>query len=448
MLLLLLGAVGLVLLIACANVGNLLFTRALSRRKEIAIRFALGAARGRVFQQLLTEALLLAAAGGAFGLLLAYGVLTSASTLLAGQVPRAEEISIDGRVLLFAIGVSMLTGVLAGTLPGVRASRSDLNDAVKDGGRSDGAIGVGTRRMLIVCEVALSLVLLMGAGVMVQSLLALRHVDTGFDPNNVLTMRVRLVEARYPTAAQRSAFFEAALQRIRALPGVVAAGTIDDLPLADGSSQTLALEGYAPQRDPVAVQVRQISPGYLRAMGIPVLRGRDVLDSDADVLLVSQDAAKLYWGADDAIGRRAILPALSKTVLRQVVGIVGDVKQRNLIEGTTPTVYFYTREPYGRATFAIRTTVPPAVLAPSTVAAIRAIDPEQPVVDTRTMVHVLDEKLTPQHFSALLLGIFAGVALLLAAVGIYSVSRTSCADAAARSGSERRLARRAPTSFG
>ena len=171
MLLMLLGAVGLVLLIACANVGNLLFTRALSRRKEIAIRSALGAARGRVFQQLLTEALLFAGAGGALGLLLAYGTLTSASTLLAGQVPRAEEISIDGRVLLFAIGVSMLTGVLAGTLPGVRASRSDANDALKDGGRSAGAIGVGTRRVLIVCEVALSLVLLMSAGVMIAKVI-------------------------------------------------------------------------------------------------------------------------------------------------------------------------------------------------------------------------------------------------------------------------------------
>ena len=297
-----------VLLIACANVGNLLFTRALSRRKEIAIRSALGAGRGRVFQQLLTEALLLAAAGGALGLLLAYGTLTSASTLLAGQVPRAEEISIDGRVLLFAVGVSMLTGMLAGTLPAVRAGRSDLNDALKEGGRSDGAIGVGTRRLLIVCEVALSLVLLMGAGVMIQSLLALRHGDTGFDPNNVLTMDVRLVDARYPTPAQRSSFFDAALQRIRALPGVEAAGTIDDLPFADGSSQTLALEGYAPQRDPVAVQVRQITPGYLRAMGIPVLRGRDIVESDAEVLLVSADAAKLYWGADDPIGRRATLP--------------------------------------------------------------------------------------------------------------------------------------------
>src|SRR5438874_11758070 len=288
MLLLLLGAVGLVLLIACANVGNLLFTRALSRRKEIAIRLALGAARGRVFQQLLTEALLLAGTGGALGLLLAYGTLTSASTPLAGQVPRAEEISIDGRVLLFAVGMSMLTGMLAGTLPAVRAGRSDLNAALKEGGRSDGAIGVGTRRLLIVCEVALSLVLLMGAGVMVQSLLALRHVDTGFDPDNVLTMRVRLVEARYPTPAQRSSFFDAALQRIRALPGVESAGTIDDLPLVDGSSQTLDLEGYPPQRDPVAVQVRQINPGYLRAMRIPVLRGRDIVQSDAEVLLVSR----------------------------------------------------------------------------------------------------------------------------------------------------------------
>jgi putative ABC transport system permease protein len=422
MLLLLLGAVGLVLLIACANVGNLLFTRALSRRKEIAIRFALGAARGRVFRQLLTEALLLAAAGGALGLLLAYGALTSASTPLAGQVPRAEEISIDGRVLLFTIGVSMLTGVLAGTLPGVRASQLDLNDAVKEGGRSDGAIGVGTRRALIVCEVALSLVLLMGAGVMVQSLLALRHVDAGFDPNNVLTMRVRLVEARYSTGPQRSAFVEAAVQRIRALPGVVSAGTIDTLPVADGgSAQILGLEGQGPRFDAPVVQVRQISPGYVRAMRIPVLRGRDVADSDTDVLLVSQAAAKLYWGADDAIGRRARLPALSRTLHREVVGIVGDVKQRNLIEGATPTVYYYTRDSSARKTFAIRTSVPPATLVQPAVAAIRAIDPEQPVADTKTMMQVLDQKLTPQRISARLLGVFAGVALLLAAVGIYSV---------------------------
>ena len=422
MLLLLLGAVGLVLLIACANVGNLLFTRALSRRKEIAIRSALGAGRGRVFQQLLIEAVLLASVGGALGLLLAYGTLTWASNLLAAQVPRAEEISIDGRVLLFALGLSMLTGVLAGTLPAVRAGRSGLNDALKEGGRSDGAIGVRTRRVLIVGEVALSLVLLMGASVMIQSLLALRSGDTGFDPDNVLTMRVRLVEARYPTPEQRAAFVTAALRRIRALPGVTAAGTIDDLPFsAGGEAQFLGLEGQAPRRDVPIVQVRQVTPGYLRAMGIPVLRGRDVLDSDAEVLLVSQQAAKLYWKADDAIGRRARLPLLDRTLLRQVVGIVGDVKQRNLIEGATPTVYFYTRERSAETTFAIRTAVPPATLAQSAVAAIRAIDPEQPVANVQTMAQLLDQELTPQRFSALLLGVFAGVALLLAAVGIYSV---------------------------
>jgi putative ABC transport system permease protein len=423
MLLMLLGAVGLVLLIACANVGNLLLTRALSRRQEIAIRSALGAGRGRVFQQLLTEALLLAGAGGALGLLLAYATLTSAATLLASQVPRAEEISIDGPVLLFAVGVSMLTGMLAGTLPAVRAGRSDLgglNGALKEGGRGDGAIGGGTRRLLIVCEVALSLVLLMGAGVMIQSLLALRHGDAGFDPDNVLTMRVRLADARYPSPAQRSSFFDAALQRIRALPGVEAAGTINDLPFASGESQTLALEGYSSHREPATLQVRQITPGYLRAMGIPVLRGRDAVDSDAEVLLVSREAAKLYWGEDDPIGRRAALP-FSKTVLRPVVGIVGDVKQRSLAEGPTPTAYYSTREPSGRVTFVVRTSVPSATLVQPVVAAIGAIDPEQPVFDLRTMVQLLDDKLAPQRLSALLLGVFAGVALLLAAVGIYSV---------------------------
>jgi predicted permease len=422
MLLLLLGAVGLVLLIACANAGNLLFTRALGRRKEIAIRSALGAGRARVFQQLMTEAVLLAGAGGALGLLLAYGTLVSTSALLAGQLPRAEEISIDARVLLFAVGMSLLTGMLAGTLPALRAGRSDVNEALKEGGRAGGAIGVRARRVLIVCEVALSLVLLMGAGVMIQSLVALRSGDTGFDPGNVLTMRVRLVEARYRTPEQRSAFFEEALQRIRALPGVEAAGRIDDLPFsAGGEAQILALEGEPPRRDPAVVQVRQVTPGYLRAMGIQVLRGRDVAETDSEALLVSADAAKLYWGAEDAIGHRASLPAQSTTVFREVVGIVSDVKQRSLTEGFTPSVYVYTRQPSGRATFVVRTRVPSTTLTQPIVAAIHGIDPEQPVVDIRTLVQVLDGGLTSQRFSALVLGVFAGVALLLAAVGIHSV---------------------------
>jgi putative ABC transport system permease protein len=421
MLLLLLGAVGLVQLIACANASNLLFTRTVARRKEFAVRAALGAGRWRVFRQLLTEAALLAATGGAIGVGLAFAILTASSALLATHVPRAEEIAIDSRVLLFAVAMSIVCGALAGTLPAWRAGRPDLNDALKQGGRGGSTVGVRTRRVLVASEVALSLVLLMGAGVLIQSLLNLRYIDTGFNPENVLTMRVRLVDARYPTPAQRSAFFETALRQIRVLPGVEAAGTIDDLPFSAGEAQTLEREGYPPQEDPVAVQVRQVTPGYLAAMDIPVLRGRDARDGDADVLLVSEQAATIFWGSDDPIGRRASLPGGGSATLRTVVGIVGDVKQRTLSDGPTPTVYSYTRTPSRRATFAVRTSVPPGSIAPAAVGAIRAIDPEQPVVEIRTMAQVRDETLAPQRLSALLLGVFAGVALLLAAIGIYSV---------------------------
>jgi putative ABC transport system permease protein len=423
-LVMLLAAVALVLLIACANVGNLLFARALGRRKELAIRSALGAARGRVVQQLLIEALVLAAAGGALGLLLAHTTLSAAASLLVDQVPRADEISIDTRVLVFVAGVSVLTGILAGILPAVRAGRADLNDALKEGGRSDSAVGLRTRRLLIVCEVALSLMLLMGAGVMLQTVLALRNSDTGFDLNNVLTMNVALPETRYATAAQQSQFFNQALQRLRALPGIEAVGTIDTLPFQGGSVQPIVLEGRPEllPRDQPTVQVRQISPGYLRAMRIPVLRGRDVSENDVDVLLVSRGAASLLWGSDDPIGRRITLPLMSKTAYWQVIGIVGDVRQGDPGEPPAPTAYYYTREvPRNEATFVMRTALPPAALSLSAASVIRAIDPEQPVEDIRTMIEVRDATLTSQRFSALLLCLFAAVALLLASVGIYSV---------------------------
>jgi len=424
-LLMLVGAVSLVLLIACANVGNLLFARALGRRKEIAIRAALGAGRGRVFQQLLIEALVLAVAGGAAGLLVARASLTAGAKLLSNQVPRADEITIDGRVLLFVIAASLLTALLAGALPAIRAGRSDLNDALKEGGRSDaGTVGIRTRRLLIVCEVALSVVLLMGAGVMIRSLLALRSVDAGFDPRNVLTMYVRLPETRYSTPAQKSAFFDNTLQRFRALPGVEAAGAIDDLPTQGGSVQPLVIEGKTEllPRDQPTVEVRKITPGYLKTLRIPLLRGRDVADNDVEVMLVSRSAARLLWGDVDPIGRHATLPLQSKTVIKQVIGIVGDVKQEELSGSTAPTVYEYTRErDLSGSQLALRTTVPPASLGQAAVGIIHAIDPQQPVEDVRPMQDVLDETLTSQRFSALLLAIFAGVALALASVGIYSV---------------------------
>jgi predicted permease len=422
MLLVLLGAVGLVLLIACANVGSLLFTRTLNRRREIAIRSAVGAGRRRVFQQLLVEALLLAAMGGALGVLLALATLSASSSLLATHMPRATEISMDARVLLFVAVSTMLAGLLAGTVPALRAGRCDLNTALKEGVRSSGEIGVRTRRLLIVCEVALSVVLLMGAGLMIQSLLALKHSDNGFDPNNVLTMKVRLVEARYSTPAQRSSFFDTVLQRIRALPGVEAAGTIDDVPFVAGSAQPVERAGDIEGSPKAVVHVRRITPGYLRAMRIPVLHGRDIAEDDGEVVLVSQDAARLVWPAEDPIGRSCRLPLLSTTVVRSVVGVVGDVKQRDPSLPSTPSVYYYSRERSStRATLVIRTSLPPMTLARPVAAAVHRIEPEQPLEDIRTMAQVIDTRLTSQRFSALLLGIFAAAALVLASVGVYGV---------------------------
>jgi putative ABC transport system permease protein len=423
-LVMLMSAVALVLLIVCANVGNLLFTRALSRRKELAIRAALGAGRGRVLQQLLVEALVLSFAGGAAGVLVAEALLRTGATLLAGQVPRADEIGMDARVLMFALGASLLTGVLAGLVPALRAGRAALSDALKEGGRGDGALGVRTRRLLVVGEVALSVVLLMGAAVMLRSVLAMRTVDAGYDPRGVLTMRVGLPDKRYPTNAQRAAFFDAAAARLRALPGVRAAGAVDNLPLEGGSVQPIVVEGRPEllPRDQPTVQVRALMPGYLQAMGIPLLRGRDVGGDDVDVLLVSRAAAKMLWGDADPVGRRVTLPLQSRTQVHQVVGVVGDVKQRGLAEVPLPTVYPYTRE---RAqtlfTFVMRASVPAASLSPAAVGAIRALDPQLPVVAVRTMDEVRDEQITSQRFGALLLGAFALLALVLATVGIYSV---------------------------
>jgi len=423
-LVLLLGAVGLVLLIACANVGNLLFTRALARRKEIAIRAALGAGRARVFQQLVVEALVLAVAGGAAGLLLAHLGLDAGASLLAGQVPRADEISIDARVTVFALAASILTGLLAGVLPAFRAGRTDLTASLKEGGRGDGAIGIRTRRALVVCEVALSVVLLVGAAVMLRSLRALQTVDTGFDGRSVLTMTVSLPVTRYETPAQRTAFFDGALERLRVLPGVTAAGAIDDLPLSGGSVQPIVVEGrpeLLPREQPT-VQVRAMTPGYLKAMGIPILRGRDVADGDIDVMLVSLNAARLLWGDADPIGQRVTLPLQSRTRTRTIVGIVGDVKQDSLTEAALPSVYNYTRErDQAGLSLVIRASVPPSSIASSAVGVIRTLDPEQPIAVVRTMEEWMDRALQPRSTPTLLLTIFGAVALVLSAIGIYGV---------------------------
>jgi putative ABC transport system permease protein len=421
MLILVLAAVSLVLLIACANVGNLLLARALARRKEIAIRAALGAGRRRVFQQLLVEALVLSVVGGLLGLALAYVSLGTVSTLVANQVPRAGEISIDARVLLFAVAASLITGCLAGSIPALRAGKSDLNDALKEGGRGTAAIGVGTRHALVVCEVALSVVLLAGAVVVVRNLTALRNADAGFNPTNVLTMNVFLPAARYPPA-QRTQFFRSALERLRALPGVQSATLVDGVPLVGGSYQALIPEGYPATRgqENMSVQVRQVAPGYLQTMGIALRRGRDFAEGDGEVMLISESAATLYWGTDDPIGRRAALP-FSPSVSRTIIGIVGEVKLLSLTSAPMPAAYVYSPTLPAAGTFALRTDVPPMSLAQAAVGVIHGLDPEQPVQNIRTMEEVRDRTLGAQRFTSLLLGLFAGLALLLASIGIYSV---------------------------
>ena len=423
-LLTLLAAVGLVLLIACANVGNLLFTRAAGRRKEFALRSALGAGRGRIIQHLLVESMVLSAIGGLAGLLLARGSLAAAVALLAREIPRVDEIALDWRVVLFVASASMFAAVVAGAIPALRVSGAQLTETLKEGGRSDAAVGTRTRRGLIVCEVALSLVLLMGAAVMLRTVAALRHVDAGFDPRNLLTLQVTLPEARYRTVELKRAFLDSALERLGVVPGVVTAAAIDDLPTQGGSVQPIVIEGTAEllPRDQPTTEVRQITPGYLRTMSIPLLRGRDVAPADVNVVLVSQSAARLLWGNTDPIGRHATLPLESRTVVHEVVGIVGDVVQMELSKGPNPTVYKYSRQQdFNGMTLVARTTVPPMSIARAATAALHEVDAAQPVNNVRTMTAVLDESLTAQRFSAMLLGVFAAVALVLSSVGIYSV---------------------------
>lgn len=427
-LILLVVAVGLLLLIACANVGNLIFTRAIGRQKEIAIRSALGAARARVFQQLVIESLVLAFIGGAIGLAASYGLLAAGRTILADQLPRADELAFDWRVVAFAAGVSMLTGLIAGGLPAFRGSRPNLNENLKESGRHDStAAGLRTRRALIVAEIALSLMLLMGAGVMMRSLLALRHTDAGINASNVLTFRVSLPSAKYKEPERRTAFFDQALTEMRALPGVETVGAIDDLPTRGGSVQPLVPAGTVTQlpKDQPTVEVRTITPGYLRAMQIPLVAGRDVADGDIEVMLVSESAVKLLWKTSNPVGTRATFPLMSTPsapFTREVIGIVGDVKQEELSEAAPPTVYHYSRvRDWPGLTFVLRTKVPPMTLAKAAEQVILKLDPDQPVEDVKTMETVLDDQLASRRFTARLMGLFAGLALALASIGIYTV---------------------------
>jgi predicted permease len=423
-------AVSLVLLIACANVANLVLARTLARRKEMALRAALGAGRGRIVQQILSENVVLALAGGALGLGLAWLGVDALVASLGDNLPRASEVGVDGRALLFTLLVSIATGVAAGLLPGMRLTRLDLSDALKQGLGKTAADSGGhrTRGALVVVEVSVSLVLLISAGLMVRTLAKLRGVDPGFETRDAVTMTLSIPDAKYATREKQADVYARMLQRVRGLPGVESAGAVAGLPMMDGSTQPVAIEGrpIAPLSEQPEVALRVMTPGYLRAMRIPLRRGRDLADSDAanrpPVVLVSESFARRFWPDEDAIGRRLTL-SFYPGMVREVAGVVGDVKQNGLATlEPSPTVYVpLAQMPRTYMSLVVRPKAPYAALVQDVTHAVNEVDAEQPVTDVMTLAGVVEESLAYQRATMLLLALFAGFAVLLAGIGLYSV---------------------------
>jgi putative ABC transport system permease protein len=437
-LLVLLGAVAFVLLIACANVANLVLGKILARKKEIAIRSALGATRAAILRQVLAETVLLSLAGGALGLFLASFGTTLIVKFLADRLPRFTEIALDVPVLAFAVFLALFAGIVAGLLPALRFTKTDVNEALKQGqSRGSSDSGSKTRGLLVVSEVALSLVLLIGAGLMVRTLWQLSNIQPGFDPQGVLTMSVSVPANIFATPSAQVAFFERVLQQVRTTPGVESAGAIDDLPMGNGGShQPVAIEGQpvVSMADQPEVDVRLVSPGYLRTMRVPLLRGRDLTDSDVagrtPTVLISESMARRFWPNENPLGKHLTLTFYPDAV-REIVGVVGDVKLDSLDENRpVATVYWpldqifaSPSEPWRSfgMSLTVRLSVDPMAAASAVTSAVHQVDPEAPVIDVISMNELISRSLSPQRSNMLLLAAFAGLALLLTAVGIYSV---------------------------
>jgi putative ABC transport system permease protein len=433
----LLGAVGLVLLIACANVANLLLSRAAAREKEIALRTALGARRSRIVRQLLTESVLLALLGSALGLMLAWWGIKALVAISPRDVINLEGVSLDLTVLGWTLAVSLLTGIVFGLAPALEAARVDLNDALKEGGKGAGgqsARSRGLRSVLVVAEVAIALVLLVGAGLLVRSFMRLQKIDTGFNTENILTMVVRLPGSKYKEDPEYIAFYRRAEEQIGALPGVRGVGMVNYLPLYGGlgSSTGFTIEGRPepPPGEEPGTNVRVADSGYFRAIGIPLLRGRTFTDLENSepkhVIIISESLAKKYFPNEDPLGKRISVEMFEKPYPTEIVGIVGDVRYDSLTDQAGPTVYFaYPDLTYAFATLVIHTSGDPAELAPAVRRVISSLDPDQPVSDVRTMSQVMSERVARARFNTLLLALFAGLATLLAAVGIFGVMNYS-----------------------
>ena len=426
------GAVLFVLLIACANVGNLLLARSSARRREFAVRAALGAGRARIVRQLLTESVLLALAGGAAGLLLALWGVGLVESLGSRVTPLLSGVRVDVRVLGFTALVSVLAGLAFGLAPALQVSRPDLNEALKAGGRSGGGAGAGgrLRSALVVAEVALALVLLAGAGLLVRSVVRLRAVDAGFDPSNLLTMNLTLPSARYRDGAAQAAFFERLGRQLESLPGVEAAGFTSVLPFSGNfDGRSLAVEDHpVPRGQEASVDLFISTPGYLRAMQIPLVEGRALDERDAKesplVAVVSETAARRLWPGQTALGRRVKFPGSEKSPQpwRTVVGVVRDVKHYGLDRGDLMQLYLPEAQyPTSYMTLVVRSQGEPAALLGAVRREVAAADRELPVFGVATMESLLADSVALRRFSMLLLAAFACVAVALAGVGVYGV---------------------------
>jgi predicted permease len=437
----LLGAVGFLLLIACANVANLQLTRAAAREKEIAVRQALGASRRRIVRQLLTEGVLLSLLGGTGGVLLAlWGTQVLVSAIPRRLIARADEISFDWRVLLFAFGAAILTGVLFGLAPAFQARRIDVNTALKESARRGGGTRGRMRGALVVTEVALSLVLLVGATLLVRTFANLRTVAPGFDPNNVLTFQVDLKGDKYKTTNQSWAFYQAGLERIRNVPGVEAAAVTNILPL----DAQFNMPVFFPDRPDsfMSVQFRMITPDYFRVMKTNLKEGREFSATDEagapPVVIINEAFARRFISDSSPFTKQLSVGRGLGDAPRQIIGVVSDVKQFGL-DKNGPAMIFVpipqvsdklmtTVRRYVSAYFTVRTTVDPLSLTAAMKRELAALDPTLAMSEIRPMDQVVASSVAPQRFNMLLVGLFAGLGLLLATVGIYGVVSYSVAQ--------------------
>ncbi|MCI0403110.1 MAG: ABC transporter permease [Acidobacteria bacterium] len=434
-LLLLLGAVGFVLLIACANAANLLLARAAARQREFAVRAALGAGRWRLARQMLTESALLALVAGTAGVLLAIWGVEAVRSLIPDDIAvmGLRRIPVDGRVLVFTLGLSVLAGALSGVAPAFRGWRGGLTEALKEGGRAAGATPARQRiyAVLVVAETALALVLLAGAGLMIRTFVAFLNVNPGFDRHNLLTLQVAVPQTKYDQPAEVRGFFAQLLSDIQTLPGVETAGATMLLPLGGGDARRgIEVEGYEPRpEERTRAHLRVVTPTFFAAMRIPLLEGRLLAPPDTDgaplVVLVNRTAAQRYWPGQSPVGRRL---RIGSGEWREIVGVVADVKHWGLDAGVNPEMYLpFDQVAPPNMTVVVRSSSDPAELAKSVRARVRALDPDVPISQVSTMEEVLAFSLAPTRFYMVLLGSFAGLALLLASAGIYGVTAYSVA---------------------